>query len=129
MAVSSIGGGDKPDVRTPASPVDDTTGITGAVSPSAVPADPFPDDPCKGPPPFAGQDPGDDDGAARQAASDEWELAKAACPADDPAEEGEGLRSDDVPGSGDRSDAGPPPDDLCVGPPPKAASCEDPPGD
>jgi hypothetical protein len=55
------------------------------------PADPRPDDPCSGPPPFAGQDPtpppasdpAGEEGAGRQAESDDWEEAKAECPTDD----------------------------------------------
>jgi hypothetical protein len=58
--------------------------------PEGVPVDPFPDDPCKGPPPFAGQDPippgagQEDPGAGRQAESDRWEDAKRSCSDDAP---------------------------------------------
>jgi hypothetical protein len=93
-AINATSDGPRPAVRTPATgpsvastsaPVAPVTTVRTVVPdpthpPDEVPLDPFPDDPCKGPPPFAGRDPvrtGD-----RQADSDEWERMKDACPDD-----------------------------------------------
>jgi hypothetical protein len=117
---------------------DDQTGDDGA------PGDPFPDDLCQGPPPFAGQDPGApgpdaEEGAQaqRQQESDDFEAFKAENCTDDP-DDGTGAGgppelpdtpAPDAPGPPvdvppDSPDDGLPvdpfPDDDCKGPPPFA---------
>ncbi|MFP4554565.1 MAG: hypothetical protein ACLFRT_11985 [Actinomycetota bacterium] len=80
---------------------------------AGVPADPFPDDPCRGPPPFAGQEPESEDAREAEAeAFSEWRSTN--CP--DDAGEGRG------PGEGPdgRGPVDPFPDDPCRGPPPFA---------
>jgi hypothetical protein len=103
---------DDPGLRTPDPAPAATTPVMPS-TPATTPEDPFPDDPCKGPPPFAGQDPGppaggsvaDDPVAERQAESDEFEADKAACPDDEDADAAGAVPVD------------PFPDDPCKGPP------------
>ena len=123
----------------------------------AVPVDPFPDDPCKGPPPFAGQNPGPPDSgqdgdraAQRQQESDEFEAFKAdncVDPDGDDENDTGGPPADlEVPAgnpglppgvpptpSPDTGDDGVPvdpfPEDPCLGPPPFAGQLPTSPAD
>jgi hypothetical protein len=75
--------------------------------------DPFPDDPCRGPPPFAGQEPESEDSRAAEAeAFSEWRASN--CPDDDGEGQGPGA------GPARRGPVDPFPDDPCRGPPPFA---------
>jgi hypothetical protein len=107
-----------PVVRTPSTdvsiPAIPTPSVSTEIDEGDAPVDPFPDDPCKGPPPFAGQDPGppagpgpEDQTAQRQAESDAWEAEQATCPADDEA----------TPGPGEGRAPPAPPDDTPATPP------------
>ncbi|MDZ7677528.1 MAG: hypothetical protein U5K29_03140 [Acidimicrobiales bacterium] len=80
-----------------------------------VPVDPFPDDPCRGPPPFAGQEPESEEAREAEAeAFSEWRNTN--CPDDD--DDGEGRGSGEGPAR--RGSVDPFPDDPCRGPPPFA---------
>ena len=75
-AITAFDGSPRPAVRSSAGPVTGTSDDAHPIVSDELgaPVDPFPDDPCKGPPPFAGQPPGpgDDGAAARQAEAEEW---------------------------------------------------------
>lgn len=85
VAVAAIGDRSGPTQLEPVPAL--TTDPSATIAPTSVPADPFADDPCKGPPPFAGQTPeGDTEAeraANRAAESEAWEELKAQhCPAE-----------------------------------------------
>jgi hypothetical protein len=159
-AVVVLAGGDGPDERPVITSDDGVTTSEPSTSeapttdrpavPDDVPVDPFPDDPCKGPPPFAGQDPrppgtgsDEDQGAGRQAESDAWEDFKNTCPdegseattttqegaAADPNEEGRtpGAPVGPVESAAQPASGNPVPSDACAGPPPQSPGCSDPP--
>jgi hypothetical protein len=92
------------------------------------PVDPTPDDPCTGPPPFAGGeregDTKDEQRANHRAAVDEHVATRTACGGDDAEDTGstEGSARPDVAGPAEPDTDPAQPDDACTGPPPWAGA-------